>query len=525
MTFLSRTNRGLRPVAALLPHADRAPAGSPVPRLAVPGRADPRRGRPAAVRDARDGRTPGTDKDPIPAMTRILGTRLPVLDSGNGRALAGRTPQAARTTVPAGASAAQSRASGGTVRARQDPASTVPMNTGLASGVARTATSGTGLTARGTGAALISTAQGSPDLTRTGLSGTGRPSTAVVTAAPSSTALSSAALASQAPGNTGPTSTDLRRTAPGSTALASMAQASAVLNNTGPTSTDLGSILPASTGPRRTALSSTGLSSAAPASEALNTTALASTSPMGLRRITPAGTDLTSMGLSRTAQSSTALNAAALGSTALTGTGLTSMVPNSTGPARTGPGSTGPGRRDRQARRRSGQGRSPRTRSRRGNQARARTGRGCAPAARPGSRIPAGTRTDPARANSDQGTRDRTGPATRAPATARPRPAGPGDAEDPGQWDRAALDSLAQVLGSMAPGIPVAVRTVRHSPDPAGTVQGSRTTGAERAGRAVSHPRTSPSQAPGRAVLATRRATGSIQALARPGRGSGQAAL
>jgi len=231
------------------------------------------------------------------------------------------------------------------------------------------------------------------------------------------------------------------------------------------------------------------------------------------------------------------LNRTAPGSTALTGTGLTSMVPNSTGPARMGPGSTGPRRRGRRARRRSGRERSPQTRSRRESLARARTGREWAPAARPGSRIraparvptrQAGTRTDLARANSDQGTRDRTGPGARAPATVRPRPAGPGDAEDPGQWGRAALDSLARVLGSMAPGIPVAVRTVRDSPDPAGTVQGCRAAGAERAGRAVSRPtrpKNSPSQAAGRAVLATRPATGSIQALVRPGRGTGQAAL
>src|SRR6185437_5996377 len=141
MTFLSRTNRGLRPVAALLPRVGRAQAVSPVPRLAVPGRAGPRRDRPEAVLDARDGQTPGTGKDPIPAMTRIPGTRLPVRDSGSGRARVCRTPRAARTTVPAGASAAQSTASGGTVRARQDPTSTVPMSTGVTSGGAGTATS------------------------------------------------------------------------------------------------------------------------------------------------------------------------------------------------------------------------------------------------------------------------------------------------------------------------------------------------------------------------------------------------
>jgi len=146
---------------------------------------------------------------------------------------------------------------------------------------------------------------------------------------------------------------------------------------------------------------------------------------------------------------------------------------------------------------------------------------------RAAARVPmrqAGTRTGPAQANSDQGTQDRTGRATLARATARPRPAGPGDAEDPGQWGRAVLDSLARVPGSMAPGIPVAIRTVRDSPDPAGTVRGRRAAGAERAGRAVSLPRSSPSQAAGRAVLATRRATGSIQAFARPGGGTGQAA-
>jgi hypothetical protein len=159
--------------------------------------------------------------------------------------------------------------------------------------------------------------------------------------------------------------------------------------------------------------------------------------------------------------------------------------------------------------------------------------------ARPGSRIPAparvpmrqaGTRTDRTRANSDQGTRGRTGPATRAPATVRPRRAGPEDAEDPGQWGRAVLDSLARVLVSPAPGIPVAARTVRGSPDLAGTAQGRPAADAERAGRAVSRPRRprrpkgSPSQAAGRAVSAIPRATGSIPAPARPGRGIGQAA-
>jgi hypothetical protein len=69
----------------------------------------------------------------------------------------------------------------------------------------------------------------------------------------------------------------------------------------------------------------------------------------------------------------------------------------------------------------------------------------------------AGIRTGPAQANSDQGAQDRTGRATLARATVRPRPAGPGDAEDPGQWGRAVLDSLARVLGSMAPGIPVVI--------------------------------------------------------------------
>jgi hypothetical protein len=159
--------------------------------------------------------------------------------------------------------------------------------------------------------------------------------------------------------------------------------------------------------------------------------------------------------------------------------------------------------------------------------------------ARPGSRIPAparvpmrqaGTRTGRARANSDQGTRDRTGPATLAPATVRPRLAGPEDAEDPGQWGRVALGSLARVLVSTVPDIPVAVRTVRDSPDPADTAQGPPAADAERAGPAVSRPshtsrpQGSPSQAPGRAVSATRRATGSIPAPARPGRGTGQAA-
>lgn len=134
----------------------------------------------------------------------------------------------------------------------------------------------------------------------------------------------------------------------------------------------------------------------------------------------------------------------------------------------------------------------------------------------------AGTRTGPAQANSDQGTQDRTDRATLARATPRPRPAGPGGAEDPGQWDRAALDSLARVLDSMAQG---AVRTVWDSLDPTGTVRGRRVAGAERAGRAVSLSRSSPSQAAGRAVLATRHATGAIQALARPGSGTAQAAL
>jgi hypothetical protein len=246
------------------------------------------------------------------------------------------------------------------------------------------------------------------------------------------------------------------------------------------------------------------------------------------------------------------LSRAAPGGTALTGTGLTSMAPNGTGLARTEPSSTGlsstglsnsgPRRQGRPDRRSSGQERSPRTRSRRENQARRRTGREREPMARPGSRIlaparvpmrQAGTRTDRAQANSDQGTRGRTGPATRTPATVRPRRAGPEDAEDPGQWGRAVLDSLARVLVSPALGIPVAVRTVRDSPDPAGTALGRPAVDAERAGRAVSRPRRprrpsrpkgSPSQAAGRAVSAIRRATGSIPAPARPDRGIGQAA-
>ena len=223
MTFLSRTNRGLRPVAALLPRVDRAQAGSPVPRLAVPGRAAPLRDRPPAVRNDRDGQTRGTNKDLTRAMTRTPDTRLPARTGGSGRPRAGRTPQAARSTVPAGASAVQSRVSGDTVRASQGPTGTAPMNTVLTSVAASTATSGTGLTstapgsmapastgltAGGTGAALTSSAQDSPGLTNTGLRGTGR----------ASTALASAALS-----NTDPTSTDLRHTALSSTVLSSTA--------------------------------------------------------------------------------------------------------------------------------------------------------------------------------------------------------------------------------------------------------------------------------------------------------------
>ena len=114
MTFLSRTNRGLRPVAALLPRVDRAQAGSPVPRLAVPGRAAPLRDRSPTVRDDRDGQTRGTNKDLTRAMTRTPDTRLPARTGGSGPPRAGRTPQAGRVRSRPGASAVQSRVSGDT---------------------------------------------------------------------------------------------------------------------------------------------------------------------------------------------------------------------------------------------------------------------------------------------------------------------------------------------------------------------------------------------------------------------------
>ena len=211
MTFLSRTNRGLRPVAALLPHVDRARAVSPVRAWRSPA------GRTRAGTGRRPSGTSGTARPQVRAgpdsgYDADPGYAPSGRDRGSGRARAGRTPQAARTTVPAGASAAQSRASGGTVRARQDPTSTVPMNTGLTSGVASTATSGTGLASTAPasmrpgippgqygpdggrdrrGADQYGSGQSGPD--RYGPGGTGRASTALASAGPSSTGLSSTA--------------------------------------------------------------------------------------------------------------------------------------------------------------------------------------------------------------------------------------------------------------------------------------------------------------------------------------------
>ncbi len=125
----------------------------------------------------------------------------------------------------------------------------------------------------------------------------------------------------------------------------------------------------------------------------------------------------------------------------------------------------------------------------------------------------AGTRTVPARANSDRGTRDRMDLATRAPAMARPRQAGQRGGDDPGQWGRAVLDSLARVPVGMAPDIPAA-RTVRGDAEHAG----------QAAGRRLSRPRDSPSQAAGQAASARCRAAGLIPAPARPDPGIGRAA-
>jgi len=159
--------------------------------------------------------------------------------------------------------------------------------------------------------------------------------------------------------------------------------------------------------------------------------------------------------------------------------------------------------------------------------------------ARPGSRIPAparahtrpaGIRTDPARANSGQETRDRTVPATRATAMAGARRAGLPDGEDPDRWaqdrwgpGKAVLDGLTRVLVSMVPGTQVAPRTA--------PARGHRAADGEHAGRAaaraprhLSRPRDNRSLAAGQAASATRRATGSILAAGRPGRGTGQAA-
>jgi hypothetical protein len=493
-TFISRTNRGLRPVAVPLPRVDRAQAGSPVRRPAALVQAAPRRDRPSVVLGARAGQTPGTGKEltpgPIPAMTRTPPARA----EGSGQSRAGQAPRAAASmALPVGETGAALTSTGLT--------STDPRGTG------RTSTAGT------------STVPGSTSPASTS------PSAALSNTGPASGVLNTTALASAGLGLTDLSGIDLASAGPGPTDLSSITPASTALSSTGRTSmartsTVPGGATPASTGPASPVPSSTVLSSTV-LNRAPDGTALTGT---GLTRMVRDSTGLTNTDLSGTTPMNTAPTSAAVASTA----------PGSTGQGSTGQGSTGQGRRSLRGRRRSGKGRSPRTRSPREsrartssrleNQARSRTDPGCGAMARLGSRIPArvpmcpaGTRTDPARTNSDQGIRDRMGPVTREPATARRSRAGPED--HPGQWGRAVLGSLARVLVSMAPDTPVAGRTVQDSPDLAGTAP-------ERAGRAVGRPRRprgSPSQAPGRAVSATRRAAGSSPPPARPGRGIGRA--
>ena len=113
---LSRTNRGLRPVAALRPRVDRAQAGSPSPGAwRTPGGAAPPRDRPPAVRDDRAGRTrrheqgpnAGYDADPDDAPSGQDRRQRP------GPGQAGRPRQLGVRSRP-GPAPVQSRVSGDT---------------------------------------------------------------------------------------------------------------------------------------------------------------------------------------------------------------------------------------------------------------------------------------------------------------------------------------------------------------------------------------------------------------------------
>ena len=151
-------------------------------------------------------------------MTRTPDTRLPARTGGSGQDRAGRTPQAARSTVPAGASAVQTRVSGATVRASRDPTGTVPMNTVLTSVAVSTAMSGTGLTSTAPG----STAPASTALNTTPLASAGPGPMDLSSIIPASTDLTSTAVSSTGRASTDRTSTDLSSTTPASTGLATI---------------------------------------------------------------------------------------------------------------------------------------------------------------------------------------------------------------------------------------------------------------------------------------------------------------
>ena len=114
-------------------------------------------------------------------------------------ARAGRTPQAARSTVPAGASAVQSRVSGDTVRASQDPTGTAPMNTVLTSVAARMAASSTGLASTAPG----SMGPASRVLNTTALASAGPGPTDLSSIIPASTDLTSTSREQYGPGQYG----------------------------------------------------------------------------------------------------------------------------------------------------------------------------------------------------------------------------------------------------------------------------------------------------------------------------------
>ena len=193
--------------------------------------------------------------------------------------------------------------------------------------------------------------------------------------------------------------------------------------------------------------------------------------------------------------------------THLTSTVQSSTTRNSTDPASTDPASTDPASTDPAstglANPRPGRGRTPRMRSRRESQ----VATGTRTRARVSTR-PAGTRTremagtDPALGRWDQ------------------------DRWDQDRWDRdeAGQGGLARVLASSTLDIRALARTGQRSRAPGNTVPGRRAPDRDRAVLVASHPKDSPTRTAGPADSATRPAAGSIQAPARPGRGTGRAA-